>query len=400
MLGVGQLVAGLKALLEDQVGRVWVIGQISNLHSARSGHHYFTLKDEAGQMRAALFRGAADRLRFRLEEGLEVVAEAEVSIYAQRGDLQLIVRSVEPRGVGALQLAFEQMRKRLAAAGLFDEDRKRPLPDLPKRIAVVTSPTSAAIRDVLEVAGRRFPATSILISPTLVQGDEAPAQIVRAIERAAAAPGVELILLVRGGGSLEDLWAFNTEAVAHAIAACAVPVMSGVGHETDLTIADLVADARAPTPSAAAMQALPDREDLRRLVARDERRLVGAMETRIDRARGRWARLQSVLRERSPIARIALVRTRAARAEAAARNAIAGHLDRRRRRLAENAARLDALSPLAVLSRGYALVRRDADGRLVRRATEVSIGDELELRLGEGRVGARVTRVEASEPST
>lgn len=391
--------AGLKALLEDQVGRVWVIGEVSNLHRARSGHQYFTLKDEDGQMRAALFRGAAERLRFRLEEGLEVVAEAEVSVYAQRGDLQLIVRSVEPRGVGALQLAFEQMRKRLQAAGLFDEERKRELPAFPRRIAIVTSPTSAAVRDVLKVAGRRFPATPLLISPALVQGDEAPAQIVRAIERACAAVDVELILLVRGGGSLEDLWAFNTEIVAHAIADCPVPVMTGVGHETDLTIADLVADGRAPTPSAAAMQALPDRDELGRLVARDLGRLVSAMRQRVERGRGRFGHLRAVLRERSPMARIALVRTRAARAEAAAATAIARHLDRARRRLAENVARLDALSPLAVLARGYALVRRERDGRIVRGAAELRVGDDLDLRLGEGHAGARVTRVEAADPS-
>lgn len=394
-LGVGELVAGLKALLEDQVGRVFVVGEISNLHSARSGHHYFTLKDESGQMRAALFRGPASRLRFRLEEGLEVVAESEVSVYPARGDLQLIVRSLEPRGVGALQLAFEQMRKRLQAAGLFDEDRKRPLPDFPRRLAVVTSPTSAAVRDVLKVAGRRFPAAPILISPTLVQGETAPAQIVRALERAASAKDVDLILLVRGGGSLEDLWAFNTEAVAHAIAASPVPVISGVGHETDLTIADLVADARAPTPSAAAMQALPDRQGLVRLVARDASRLRSATERRIDSAASRLGRLRAVLAERNPAARIARVRTRAAQAEGLARAAIEGHLDRRRRRLAESAARLEALSPLAVLSRGYALVRQGEEQRIVRAASELEVGDEVDLKFGRGRARAHIDFVEA-----
>ncbi len=276
ILGVGQLIAGLQGLLEQRVGRVWVTGEISNLHQARSGHAYFTLKDEGGQLRAALFRGNASRIRFELEEGLEVVAEAEVSIYAARGDLQLIVRQLEPLGVGALQLAFEQLRKRLAAAGLFDAERKRPIPAFPRRLGLVTSPTSAAIRDVLQVAARRFPATPILISPTLVQGDAAPDQIAAAIARLAEVPDVDAILLVRGGGSLEDLWAFNTEVVAHAIARSRIPVVAGVGHETDLTIADLVADLRAPTPSAAAMQVLPDRVELARLVGRDVRRLVGS----------------------------------------------------------------------------------------------------------------------------
>jgi exodeoxyribonuclease VII large subunit len=391
---VGQLIAGLKGLLEQQVGRVWVVGEISNLHQARSGHSYFTLKDEDGQMRAALFRGNAGRVRFELEEGLEVIAESEVSIYAARGDLQLIVRSLEPRGVGALQLAFEQLRKRLKAAGFFDEERKRPIPSHPRRLGVVTSPTSAAVRDVLKVAGRRFPATPILISPCLVQGEEAPVQVASAIERLARVEDVDVILVVRGGGSIEDLQAFNSELVAKAIAASPKPVISGVGHETDLTIADLVADVRAPTPSAAAMQALPDREALGRLVARDGARLAAALDARLESARGRVARLAHVLRARSPQARVALARTREARARVAAVQAIGSRLDRSRRRLSEAAARLDALSPLAVLGRGYALVRREVDGRIVRQASEVAIGDALDLRLGRGGLGAEVTRVD------
>jgi len=393
LLGVGQLIAGLKGLLEQQVGRVWVVGEISNLHRARSGHCYFTLKDSDGQMRAALFRGQAQRVRFELEEGLEIVAEAEVSIYAARGDLQLIVRSLEPRGVGALQLAFEQLRRRLEAAGLFDEERKRPLPVHPRRIGVVTSPTSAAVRDVLKVAGRRFPAIPILVSPCLVQGEEAAGQIVAALERLARVEDVDVILLVRGGGSIEDLQAFNTERVARAIAESPKPVLCGVGHETDVTIADLVADARAPTPSAAAMLALPDREALARLVARDEMRLAEALGKRLEQARSRVERLAQLLRARSPQARITLARTREARARVAALQAIRGRLDRSRRRLSESAARLDALSPLAVLGRGYAIARREVDGRIVRRASEVERGDRLAIRLGAGEIGAEVTRV-------
>ena len=397
LLGVGQLIAGLNGLLEQRVGRIFVVGEISNLHQANSGHSYFTLKDEGGQIKAALFRGNAQQVRFELEEGREVVAEAEVSIYAARGDLQLIVRSLEPRGVGALQLAFEQMRKRLQAAGLFDEERKQSLPEFPRRIGVVTSPTSAAIRDVLEVASQRFPATPILISPTLVQGDQAPEQIARAIRRLDGAPDLDVILVVRGGGSLEDLWAFNTEVVAHAIADSSVPVISGVGHETDTTIADLVADERAPTPSAAAMQVLPDREALGRLVARDLGRLVGAMESEIEFARSRVERLTALLRARSPQSRVAMARTREARARVAARNAIENHLARRRNRLGALAARLDALSPLAVLGRGYALARRVADDRIVRRAGDVAVGDELDLQLAEGTIGASVTRLEPED---
>jgi len=397
VLGVGQLIKGLSALLADQVGRVWVAGEISNLHSARSGHCYFTLKDEVGQIRAALFRGNASRLRFELEEGLEVVAQAEVSIYAARGDLQLIVRSLEPRGVGALQLAFEQLRKRLQAAGLFDEERKRPIPEFPRRIGLVTSPTSAAVRDVLKVASRRFPAIPILISPTLVQGESAAEEIAKAIERIAQVEDVDLILVVRGGGSLEDLWAFNTEVVAKAISRSPVPVMTGVGHETDTTIADLVADLRAPTPSAAAMQALPDGEALARLVGRDLQRSISAIQGRIDSEALSLARLRERLRVQSPQARLVHARTRAQRAETAAIQAIQRRLDRGRRGLAEATARLDALSPLAVLGRGYALVRQMPEGRIVRTAEEVSPGDRIDVRLGSGRIAAEVVETESEE---
>lgn len=397
ILSVGQLIAGLSGLIKHHVGRVWVVGEISNLHSARSGHSYFTLKDEDGQIRAALFRGSAGRVRFELEEGLEVVAEAEVSIYAARGDLQLIVRSLEPRGIGALQLAFEQLRQRLDAAGLFAAERKRPIPTHPRRIGVVTSPTSAAVRDVLKIAGRRFPAIPILISPTRVQGDEAPAEIVAALDRLATSAEIDVILLVRGGGSLEDLWAFNTEVVAKAIAASPIPVVAGVGHETDTTIADLVADVRAPTPSAAAMLAVPDRIALGNLVERDVRRLVASMRREIDMHRDRVGHLREVLRARSPQVRVAMARTREARARVAAEAAIGRRLDRDRRRLSEVATRLDALSPLAVLGRGYALARRESDGRIVRAAADVVLGDRIELRLASGQIGAEVTRLEPDE---
>lgn len=393
ILGVGQLIAGLSGLIQQHVGRVWVAGEISNLHHARSGHTYFTLKDEDGQIRAALFRGNAARVRFELEEGLEVVAEAEVSIYAARGDLQLIVQTLEPRGVGALQLAFEQLRRRLDAAGLFALERKRSIPTHPRRVGVVTSPTSAAVQDVLKVAGRRFPAIPILISPTRVQGDEAPAEIAAAIGRLATSTDVDVILLVRGGGSLEDLWAFNTEVVAEAIAASPIPIVSGVGHETDTTIADLVADVRAPTPSAAAMLAIPDRVPLAGLVDRDLRRLVASIQRQIGIHHDRVARLRAVLRARSPQLRVALARTREARARAAAESAIRRRMDLNRRRLSETATRLDALSPLAVLGRGYAIARRESDGRIVRAAGDVSLGDRLELRLASGQIGVEVTRL-------
>jgi len=390
ILGVGQLLAGLSGLFEHHVGRVLVMGEISNLHAARSGHAYFTLKDADGQIRAALFRGQAGRLRFALEEGLEVVVEAEVSIYAARGDLQLIVRGVEPRGVGALQLAFEQLRRRLEAEGLFDPALKRPLPLHPRRIGIVTSPSGAAIRDVLEVTGQRFPAIPILISPCRVQGEQAPAEIAAAIGRLARFEDIDVVLLVRGGGSIEDLWAFNSEIVARAVRASRAPVVSGVGHETDFTIADLAADARAATPSAAAMLATPDRAALARVVERDRRRLLGLVAGRIERARARLAYAGQALSARSPVARIERARAREARARAAAEAAITRLLEQARRRFIESATRLDALSPLGVLARGYALVRRAADGRIVRSPRDVRPSDRLDVRLAEGGLTARV----------
>lgn len=395
ILGVGQLLAGLSGLFERHVGRILVMGEISNLHEAHSGHAYFTLKDADGQIRAALFRGNASRLPFRLEEGLEVVVEAEVSIYAARGDLQLIVRGVEPRGVGALQLAFEQLRRRLEAEGLFDPATKRPIPVHPRRIGLVTSPKGAAIRDVLEVTGQRFPAIPILISPCLVQGETAPAQIAAAIARLADFQDVDVVLLVRGGGSIEDLWAFNSEIVARAVRASRAPVVSGVGHETDFTIADLAADARAATPSAAAMLATPDREALARVVERDRRRLLGLVAGRVERARARHEKGKAALAAHSPRAQVERARAREARARAAAEVAIARRLEQARRRFIEWATRLDALSPLGVLARGFALVRRADDGRIVRSPRDVRPADRLAVRLAEGSL---VARVESLDP--
>ncbi|MFP6654162.1 MAG: exodeoxyribonuclease VII large subunit, partial [Myxococcota bacterium] len=272
------------------------------------------------------------------------------------------------------------------------EERKRSIPLHPRRIGIVTSPTSAAVRDVLKVAGRRFPNIPILISPTLVQGEAAPEQIASAIARLARVPDVDVILLVRGGGSIEDLWAFNTEIVAKAIIASAAPIISGVGHETDTTIADLAADLRAPTPTAAAMLALPDAAAIAELLSRDRRRLIVAMEHRIEQQEECLMRLSGLLRARSPQARVALARSREAVARTAATATICRRLDRDRRRLAESVARLDALSPLAVLGRGYSIARREADGRIVRSASDVAVGDRLELVLAAGQIGVEVTR--------
>jgi exodeoxyribonuclease VII large subunit len=392
---VGELLAGLRMLLEERVGRVWVVGELSNLHRARSGHLYFTLKDDTGQVRAALFRNAAKRLAFEPEDGLEVLVYGDLSIYEPRGDLQLIVRQLEPRGLGALQLAFEQLRARLEAEGLFDADRKRPLPARPSRIGVVTSPTGAAIRDVLEVTGRRYGAASILISATRVQGIGAEDEIAAAIDAISAQPDVDLILLVRGGGSLEDLQAFNSEVVARAIARASVPIVSGVGHEVDVTIADLAADARAATPSVAAEMAVPDAADLQRHLARDWRRLLLAVRAIFERGAQALERERDALQMLAPSVRLAVQRARFGAAIRALVRAGGASAERGRSRLAELAGRLDSLSPLGVLDRGYALVRRARDGEIPRTADQVERGERLAIRLAEAQLEAVVESIAA-----
>jgi exodeoxyribonuclease VII large subunit len=389
---IGELLSGIRHLLEDRVGRVWVVGEVSDLFRAASGHVYFTLKDEEGQIRAAFFRSAARRAAFELEDGLEVLVYGDATVYQARGDLQLVVRTVEPRGQGALQLAFEQLRRRLEAEGLFDPADKRPLPSFPRRIGVVTSAAGAALRDVIEVSRGRFPTTPILVAPTRVQGEGAESEIASALDLLAGQEAVDVILLVRGGGSLEDLWCFNTEVVARAVARCPVPVVSGVGHEVDFTIADWVADLRAPTPSAAAALALPDRGALRAQLDRDWARLAAAGRTLLERGRSLLARERDALRVLAPSARVAARRARLlAAARALVRSAASLHGDRRAR-VGALVGRLDSLSPLAVLARGYALVRT-LEGAIVRRAEDVAPGQGLAIQVAEADLEATVERV-------
>ena len=411
------------------------MGEVANLYRAASGHFYFSLRDADGQVKAALFRNAARRLPFELEEGLEVTVYAEVTVYEARGDLQLIVREVEPRGRGAMQLAIEQLRRRLDAEGLFDEARKQPIPAWPRRVGIVTSPAGAALRDVIQVSGHRCPSLPLLLSPTRVQGDGSENEIVAALERVAEAPEIDLILLVRGGGSPEDLMAFNTEAVARAIAACPIPVVAGVGHETDFSIADAVADARAPTPSAAVTLALPDMARLLDRVTAAHERLTGATASQIRSLRRVVVRERDALRALAPSARVAAGRNRlrdlgrvlqrTIEAETRQRRTRIGRAttrlaaatpdversrlrlagasqrmqraaladgERRRGRVAALAAQLDSLSPLAVLARGYGLVRTPS-GEIVRGSENVSAGDALRIRTARAEIEATATAV-------
>jgi exodeoxyribonuclease VII large subunit len=436
VLSVHELVSRLKGLVEERFDFVWVEGEVSGLRQPGSGHLYFSLKDDQAMLRAVMFRHQAALLRFPLEEGQRVLCQGRVSIYAPRGDLQLVVEVVEPRGAGELAVAFERLKRRLAAEGLFDPERKLPLPELVTRVALVTSPTGAAVRDFIRVARRRYPGLEIKVYPVAVQGEAAPGQMIQALEELARWGWPQVIVLTRGGGSPEDLWAFNDEALARAIAACPLPVVSAVGHEIDLTISDLVADLRAPTPSAAAELLTASQAELARRLASLWGRLRGVGPRLLARRRERLAALRRALgdprrrladrrlrvddllmraaqalraglhrraravgacRERLLAARPdhRLVRLQARRQALVQRLAAAGKelVGARRARLERAQARLRALGPQAVLARGYALVS-DARGRLVRRAEQVRPGQSIRVRLAVGRLGARVEEVE------
>ncbi len=387
---VGAVVAGVRRLLEERIGSLWVVGEVSNLRRPASGHLYFTLKDAEGQLRAALFRGSARRLAFEPEDGLEVLVYGELTVYGERGELQIIVRELEPRGVGALQVAFEQLRRRLDAEGLFDAARKRALPRVPRRVGIATSASGAALRDVLEVARRRLPGVPLRLAACRVQGLGAEHEVVEALAALARHGDVDVILLVRGGGSLEDLQPFNSELLARAIADCAVPIVAGIGHEIDVTIADLVADARAPTPSAAAELAIPDARSLANQLGRQRDRLTRGMRVALERQRAAWRARDAALRAHAPAQRVAVGRERLDAARRVLARAISGELARRRARLAQRAAALDSLSPLAVLGRGYGLVRRSRDGAIVREARDAPPGEALDVRVARAELAVRV----------
>lgn len=431
VLSVSQLNNRARLLLEDVFSGIWVEGEISNLARPASGHIYFTLKDSQAQVRCALFRQNAARVRQALRDGLAVKVRGKVSLFEGRGDYQLILDAVEPAGDGALRLAFEALKEKLGAEGLFATERKIALPAHPKRIGIVTSPTGAVIRDIISVFRRRAPQVELNLVPTAVQGREATAQIVRALQRADA-QGFDALILARGGGSLEDLWCFNEEAVARAVAACVTPIVSAVGHETDVSIADFVADVRAPTPSAAAELLAPDSSELvqrlhnlqRRLVlqmqgrlARERLRLDGVskrlrhpgerlrqqaqhlddLDMRLRRAfnqqlanqRERLARLDARLAAQHPGRNLALLRQRLDGLAARLPRAMHGQLRSQRQQLGALAAQLQIVSPLATLGRGYSILL-DERGHAVRSAAQTQPGQRLKARLSEGELDVRV----------
>lgn len=438
VFSVSALVGAARELLEAGFSGVAVEGEVSNLARPRSGHVYFTLKDENAQLRCALFRREAREIGFPLADGLRVLAHGRLSIYPQRGEFQLYVASLEEAGLGALQRAFEALKRRLAAEGLFDESVKRALPRYPTRIGVVTSPTGAALRDILKVLAKRYRPASVLIYPVPVQGEAAAGAIVHALELASARRECDVLILARGGGSLEDLWPFNEEVVARAIRGSSVPVVSGVGHETDFTIADFAADLRAPTPSAAAAAIVPEAADLlmrlahwrerlrqawqrdmrerhqnltsldhrlslrhprRRIEERAQRldelgtRLAAAARRSIQARRAQLATSRADLQRLSPAAAIARLRLRFDRLAGDLRGAMLATLAARRTQVATLNGRLLALGPQQTLARGYAILF-DERGRVLRQANQVRRGARIRARLARGSLSASVDEVQ------
>ena len=375
----------IKALLEQvpQLQEIYIRGEISNYKLYPSGHHYFTLKDAEGALRCVLFKGSALRLRFRPENGMKVIAFGRIGVFPRDGAYQFYVSDLTAEGVGDLHVAFEQLKAKLYAEGLFDSAHKKPLPPYPKTIAIITSPAGAAVHDMLRILRARWPLTEVKLLGVRVQGAEAPAEIVGALRYANAHRVADLIITGRGGGSIEDLWAFNDERVARAIYASEIPVISAVGHEPDVTIADYVADARASTPSNAAEIAVPEQNDIRARLDALERRMSKAQTARIEMLRSRLSALESKRVLRDPMAfladkRLLLDYTQKNLASLAERQ-----VAQRRQRFAALCASLDAMSPLRVLARGYA-VARTADGTVLRSAREVSAGDMVGVTLGQG----------------
>ncbi|MCL1633981.1 exodeoxyribonuclease VII large subunit [Luteimonas sp. SX5] len=434
ILTPSQLNTLARDLLESAFPLIWVEGELGNVSRPSSGHLYFNLKDARAQVRCAMFKPKSQWLPFQPREGLRVLARGRLTLYEARGDYQLVLDHMEEAGEGALRRAYEELKARLGAEGLFDETRKRPLPVYVRRLGVITSPSGAAVRDVLSVLARRFPLADVEILPVPVQGSGAAAQILAMLNRAAGSDRYDALLLTRGGGSLEDLWAFNDEALARAIAASPVPVVSAVGHETDFTLADFAADLRAPTPSAAAELLAPDQRELcarlaalqrrigslarhrlrqdaqradraalrlnalrpqarlqllRRREADARRRLDAVWRTQLEHRRARLRRIDAVLRAADPKRRLAVLHARLAALSLRPQAGIARRLQQHALHLRALARSLEAVSPLATVARGYAILQHD-DGRIVRSVGDTKAGDELDARLSDGRLRVRV----------
>ena len=391
-LTVSELNEIVKSALESQLDAFWVLGEISNFRVPPSGHFYFTLKDDKSQIAAVMFRRQGASLSFLPEDGMEVLCFGRVSLYSARGDLQLYVESIEPRGQGALYLAFEQLKKKLGAEGLFAQQRKRPLPFLPASIGIVTSDKGAALYDMLRIIGDRFPERRIVIRPVKVQGEGAAQEIAAGIAELARYGDVDVVIVGRGGGSLEDLWSFNEEIVARAIFASPIPIISAVGHEIDFTIADFVADRRAPTPTAGAEMVIPRKTDLIEQLVNFEDALVSAIQAKLEMAHDRWRGL--VKRLTDPGRKLRENQQRLDELSIDLLRRFQDRLRRLRDQLAQATGRLDALSPLAVLDRGYSIAHKLPEEVIVKDAASLKIGDRLRVRFAKGKSVCKVEECE------
>jgi exodeoxyribonuclease VII large subunit len=413
LYSVADLNSAIRAALDEQFSDIWVAGEISGVKLAASGHYYFSLKDGESQIRCACFRMTARYLKFKPQDGIQVIARGRIDVYEARGEYQLLVDALEPQGHGALQFAFEQLKKKLLTEGLFDSARKRPIPKLPRRIGIVTSPSGAVIQDMINVLSRRFPGLHVRLFPAMVQGEGSVEAVCRGLRYFSKSNWADVVIVARGGGSLEDLWTFNEEDIAREIVACSIPVISAVGHETDFTIADFAADLRAPTPSAAAELVVCTREQLveqilgcrraleqimryrlsmlaRRLHAQGIDRATTTVHRKVGRGFQRLDELSARLRKMDLRLRFGETRRRMQALDHQAVTAMTLRLTRARARLDPLAGELAQLSPLRVLDRGYAIVR-DADGHVIKDANEVQLGSALHIRVANGTIDAEVT---------
>lgn len=393
VLSVTRLTQQLAGVLRTSFGEVWVSGEVSNYSKSSAGHAYLTLKDDAAQIRAVIWRGAAANIPFDVTDGLEVLAQGSIEVYAARGQYQLTIRQLIPKGIGPLELAFRQLRDKLDREGLFDPSRKRSIPRFPNRIALITSPRGAAVRDFLEVAHRRWNASETIVVPCVVQGDAATQEIVTALEAAQRLSGIDVIALVRGGGSLEDLASFNSEPVALAIFRSTVPVVTGVGHEIDLTIADLVADIRALTPSEAAERIFPDAAKLKQECSLWSDRIVHGVRQAIGRRREAITRIEESRTFLYPQQQTLEWARRLDDIERGLVDRAMSRVKSHREELAGLAGPLDSLSPLKSLARGYLLATKPGESTLIRSSRDVLAGDHIDLRLVDGHVLAEIKEV-------
>lgn len=396
---VSEITALLKQLIEQHppFKNVWARGQVSNCSRPGSGHIYFTLKDEQNQINCVIWRSSATRLRFLPKHGEEILAQGKISVYGPQGKYQVTVNKVEPLGIGALQRAFEELKQRLADEGLFDAQSKKPLPKFPKKIGVITSATGAVFKDIREQLRKRYPLAEVLLHPTLVQGDEAPEGIAHAIEIMNQRDDIDVLIVGRGGGSIEDLWAFNEERVARAIFAATIPIVSAVGHETDVTISDWVADHRAPTPSAAVEHIVPDQDELFAQLDGLDGWLRSIANNRLQ---GHKTRLQELETRLTPTRRkdaIYQLYQTVDTLDLACRSAVGRNFSDRENKLHTLARRLDALSPLATLKRGYSISRK-TDGEVLTATEQVSVGDRIEVQLAQGHLACRIEELLDEDP--